>query len=110
MCRRTKAIDAIAAYCQFKQGIIYRLPQNKRVKSHIAESGYVEDQEPESEINKVQTKSASPLEDAIRSVTKDHRPLFCFIYIGQQNLTLKKRVQQFSSHRDVSKHIKRKHL
>lgn len=110
MCRRTEAIDAVAAYCQFEEGITCRLPQNKRVESHVAESGYVDDQKPESETSEVQTKSASPLENAIRSVTKDNRPLFCFICVGQQNLALKKRVQLFSSHGDVSKHIKRKHL
>ncbi|CAG8071389.1 unnamed protein product, partial [Penicillium nalgiovense] len=109
-CRRTEAIDAVAAYCQFEEGITCRLPQNKRVESHVAESGYVDDQKPESETTEVQTKSASPLENAIRSVTKDNRPLFCFICVGQQNLALKKRVQLFSSHGDVSKHIKRKHL
>ena len=108
--RRTEAINAIVAYYQFEEGIIYRLPQNKRVKRNIAESGNVDDQKPGSETTEVQTKSVSPLENAIRSVTKDHRPLFCFICVGQQNLALKKRVQQFSSHRDVSKHVKRKHL
>ncbi|CAG8036080.1 unnamed protein product [Penicillium olsonii] len=110
MCRRTEAIDAVATYCQFEEGITCRLPQNKRVESYVAESGYVDDQKPESETTEVQTKSASPLENAIRSVTKDNRPLFCFICVGQQNLALKKRVQLFSSHGDVSKHIKRKHL
>jgi hypothetical protein len=110
MCRRTEAIDAVAAYCQFEEGITCRLPQTKRVESHVAESRYVDDKKPESETTKVQTESASPLENAIRSVIKDHRPLFCFIYVGQQNLALKKRVQQFSSYGDVSKHIKRKHL
>ncbi|KAJ5185554.1 hypothetical protein N7491_006578 [Penicillium cf. griseofulvum] len=79
MYRRTEAINTIAAYCQFKEGITYRLPQNKRVESHIAESGYVNNQKPESETTK-------------------------------QNLALKKRIQLFSSHRDISKHIKRKYL
>ena len=86
------------------------MPQNKRVESNVAESGYVDDQKPGSETTKVQAESASLLENAIRSVIKGHRPLFCFICVGQKNLTLKKRVQQFSSHGDVSKHIKRKHL
>ncbi|KAJ5491671.1 hypothetical protein N7539_003238 [Penicillium diatomitis] len=65
---------------------------NKQVESYIVERGYFEDQKPESK------------------VAKDHRPLFCFICVGQENLALKKRVQRFSSHGDVSKHIKRKHL
>ncbi|CEO59611.1 hypothetical protein PMG11_04283 [Penicillium brasilianum] len=110
MCRRTEAIDAVAAYCQFEEGITCRLPQNKRVESNVAENSYVDDQKLRSETIEVNAESASPLENAIRSVTKDHRPLFCFICVGQQNLALKKRVQQFSSHGDVSKHIKRKHL
>jgi hypothetical protein len=83
---------------------------DKRVESNVAEIGYVDDQKPGSETTKVQTISASHLENAIRSVIKDHRPLFCSICVGQQNLDLKKRVQQFSSHGDVSKHIKRKLL
>jgi hypothetical protein len=110
MRRRTEAIDAVAAYCQFEEGITCRLPQNKRVESNVAESDYLDDQKPGSQTTELQAESASPLEIAIRSVTKDHRPLFCFICVGQQNLALKKRVQQFSSHGDVSKHIKRKHL
>lgn len=53
MCRRTKAIDAIAAYYQFEEGITYRLPQNKRVESNIAERGYVNNQKLGSKATKV---------------------------------------------------------
>lgn len=65
MGRRTEAIDAVVAYCQFEEGITCRLPQKKRVESHVADGDYVDDQEPESETTEVQTKSASPLENAI---------------------------------------------
>lgn len=64
----------------------------------------------ESEATEIETKSASPLENALQSVMENHRPLFCFICMGQPNLALKKRVKQFSSHGDVSKYIKRTHL
>ncbi|KAJ5449658.1 uncharacterized protein N7458_006107 [Penicillium daleae] len=63
----------------------------------VVERRYHEDQKPE-------------IENAIRSIINNHRPLFCFICVGKQNLALKKRVQQFLSYSDVSKHIKRKHL
>jgi hypothetical protein len=53
MCRRTEAIDAVAAYCQFEEGITCRLPQNKRVESHLTERGYVEDQKPKSATTEV---------------------------------------------------------
>lgn len=53
VCRRTETIDAVAAYCQFEEGITCRLPQNKGVESHVAESGYVDDQKPESEATEV---------------------------------------------------------
>jgi hypothetical protein len=59
----------------------------------MVERGYVHDQKPGNEATKAQAKSASLLENAIRSITKDYRPLFCFIYVGQQGLDLKKRVQ-----------------
>ena len=110
MCRRTEAIDAVAAYFQFEEGITCPLPQNKRVESPVAERGYLEGQKPEGEVADVKSTLASPLERAIRSVTEDHRPLFCFICVAQESLAPKKRVQQISSHGDVSKHIKRKHL
>jgi hypothetical protein len=45
MCRRTEAVDAVAAYCQFEEGITCRLPQNKRVETHLAERDDV-DQKP----------------------------------------------------------------
>jgi hypothetical protein len=41
---------------------------------------------------------------------KDHRPLFCFICLGQPNLDVPKRTQKFASHGDVTKHIRVKHL
>ena len=110
MARRTEAIDAVAGYCQFQEGDTCRLPRNKRADNRIAETK-VPDYEPlESEAMKISSQTGIPFESALRSVMKDHRPLFCFICLGQKDLDITKRVQKFSSHGDVTKHIKRKHL
>ena len=110
MRRRTEAIDAVAAYCQFEEGDTCRLPQSKRVEIPVDDHVGLDKHMVESEATEIETTSASPLENALQSVMEDHRPLFCFICVGQPNLALKKRVKQFSSHGDVSKHIKRTHL
>lgn len=54
---------------------------------------------------------------AIQSVMKDKPSekgiktfLFCFICLGQQDWDIGKRTYKFSSHGNVTKHIKRKHF
>ncbi|KAJ5678353.1 uncharacterized protein N7477_003986 [Penicillium maclennaniae] len=58
----------------------------------------------------VSSQTGIPFESALQSVIRDHRPLFCFICLGQKDLDIRKRVQKFFSYRDVTKYIKRKHL
>lgn len=110
MVRRTEAIDSVAAYCQFQEGDTCRLPQNKRVENRVVEDKVAHEQYSDTEETETNSQMGNPLDIALRSVMKDHRPLFCFICLGQSDLDLAKRVQQFSSHGDVTKHIKRKHL
>lgn len=110
MHRRTEAIDAVAVYCQFEEGETCRLPRNKRFENDVVELDGPDNHPPEDEATESNSQPDSPLEAAFRSIMKDHRPLFCFICLGQTELDMKKRVQQFASHGDVSKHIKRKHL
>ncbi|KAJ5627605.1 hypothetical protein N7490_009833 [Penicillium lividum] len=110
MARRTEAIDAVAAYCQFEEGDTCRLPRNKRTKNRMVETEVVDDKCLESGGEAVLSQPETPFESALRSVMKDHRPLFCFICLGQQALDVTKRIQKFHSHADVTKHIKRKHL
>lgn len=110
MARQTEAIDAMAAYCQFQEGDTSRLPRNKRVEDRVVESKVPDTQHSESEVMETNPQPEGPFETALRSVMKDHRPLFCFICLGQQDLDITKRVQQFASHGGFTKHIKRKHL
>lgn len=115
MARRTEAIDAVANYCRFEEGDTCRLPRNKRMEDRKPESQTFDERSLESkgEAHASQSEISqpeTPFESAFRSVMKDHRPLFCFICLGQQGLDIKKRVQKFHSHADVTKHIKRKHL
>lgn len=110
MVRRTEAIDAVAAYCQFQEGDTCRLPRNKRVRNRIAETKVCDDSPLEREAMEISFQPGTTFESALQSVMKDHRPLFCFICLGQPDLDFSQRVQKFSSHGDVTKHIKRKHL
>lgn len=110
MARRTEAIDAVAAYCQFQEGDTTRLPRNKRVAGRVVKSKVPDTQHSGSEVMETNPQPEGPFETALRSVMKDHRPLFCFICLGQRDLDITKRVQRFASHGDVTKHIKRKHL
>lgn len=108
--RRTEAIDAVAGYCQFEEGDTCRLPRNKRNGNRVAETKISNEPDTEGADLTMKSEPMTPFEDALRSVMQDHRPLFCFICVGQQGLDAQKRVQKFSSHGDVTKHIKRKHL
>ncbi|KAH2617202.1 hypothetical protein KXW54_001307 [Aspergillus fumigatus] len=113
MRRRTDAIDAIAAYCLFEEGVTCRLARDKRPTGQMVEAtkpeGYdVKDQE----TNAAESCSQSDqlLEAAIRSVMTERRPRVCFICVGQPNLDIKRRVKQFKEHGDLTKHIRRKHF
>ncbi|KAJ5100828.1 hypothetical protein N7456_006880 [Penicillium angulare] len=106
LARRTEAIDA---------GGTCRLPRNKRMEDRKSESQSFDEQSLESKcegdvFQPEICQPEMPFESALRSVMKDHRPLFCFICLGQQGLDIKKRVQKFHSYADVTKHIQRKHL
>ncbi|KAL4891366.1 hypothetical protein BDV59DRAFT_203545 [Aspergillus ambiguus] len=114
--RRTEAIDAVAAYALFEEGDTCRLPHDKRSKEP-AIAGPDEDVEEEKQLGLPSSPTDKRLVAAIQSVMKDkssekntERPLFCFICLGQQDLHVGKRTYKFSSHGDVTKHIKRKHL
>jgi hypothetical protein len=113
--RRTEAINAVATYALFEEGDTCRLPRDKHSSEEPIVTGLNHGTEPQL------TQPSSPTDEklviAIRSVMKDERsekildrPLFCFICLGQQGLDIEKRTYKFSSHGDVTKHIKRKHL
>jgi hypothetical protein len=104
MLRRTEAINAVAEYSQFQEGDTCRLPREKRPKDS-SENSQLKNETPDTI-----DQQECPLESAIRSAMKDHRPLFCFICLGQPNLDVPKRTQKFASHGDVTKHIRVKHL
>ncbi|KAJ5086714.1 hypothetical protein NUU61_008021 [Penicillium alfredii] len=110
MDRRTEAVDAVSAYCQFQEGDTCRLPRSKQLEDIFAEMEVLDNRLVESDAKESSPQPVTPLEDALQSVMKDHRPRFCFICLGQPDLDIKKRIQRFSSHGDVTKHIKRKHL
>ena len=110
MTRRTEAIDSVATYCQFQEGDSCRLPRNTRPAGSSKNIRVIDPVPRGSKVMDSVCSPETPLELALRSATKDHRPLFCFICLGQGDLDLAKRVQRFSSHGDVTKHIKTKHL
>lgn len=110
MTRRTEAIDSVAAYCQFQEGDTCRLPRNKRQEDYGKHVETHDKHQLENEVVDITCQPENPLELALRSAMKDHRPLYCFICLGQRDLDIAKRAQQFASHGDVTKHIKRKHL
>ncbi|KAJ6144084.1 hypothetical protein N7471_003537 [Penicillium samsonianum] len=110
MARRTEAIDSVAAYCQFQEGDTCRLPRNKRSEDPGKHVEVHDQRQLENEVADSARQPKTPFELALRSAMKDHRPLFCFICLGQRDLDPPKRAQKFASHGDVTKHIKRKHL
>ncbi|THC92685.1 hypothetical protein EYZ11_007824 [Aspergillus tanneri] len=115
--RRTEAIDAVAAYALFEEGDTCRLPRDKRSSTEPAATGPDHGVKGETQLTRPSSPTNDGLVSAIQSVIKDKpskkgigRPLFCFICLGQQDLDIGKRTYKFSSHGDVTKHIKRKHL
>ncbi|KAJ5253130.1 hypothetical protein N7489_003540 [Penicillium chrysogenum] len=100
--RRTEAIDL--------EGDTYRLPRNKRSEDPRKHVEVHDQRQLESEVIDSTCQPETPLEIALRSAIKDHRPLFCFICVGQPDLDPPKRAQKFASHGDVTKYIKRKYL
>lgn len=117
MARLTEAIDAVAAYARFEEGDTCRLPRDKRSATEPAATGQDDDVKGEMQSTRPSSPTNDRLVSAIQSVLKAkpsdkgiERPLFCFICLGQQDLNIGKRTYKFSSHGDVTKHIKLKHL
>ncbi|KAI2959645.1 hypothetical protein CBS147352_10781 [Aspergillus niger] len=115
--RRTEAIDAVAAYALFEEGDTCRLPRDKRSTTEPAATGLGYGVKGEMQLSRLSSPTNDRLVSAIQSVMKDkasekgiERPLLCFICLGRQDLDIEKRTYKFSSHGDVTKHIKRKHL
>ncbi|KAL1967418.1 hypothetical protein VTN77DRAFT_3203 [Rasamsonia byssochlamydoides] len=114
MLRRTKAIDAITAYCLLDEGDTCRIAHEKRRR----DSGPIDAEETEDSPKPKRESGSKPtlsqrelkLQAAVLSVSEEKRPLYCLICVGKSNLDLEKRTQTFKTHGDVTKHIKRKHL
>ncbi|KAJ6166764.1 hypothetical protein N7470_002211 [Penicillium chermesinum] len=101
--RRTETIDAVAAYTLFEE--------------EPSATGPDDDVKEEMQLTRPSSPINNRLVSAVQSIMKNKpsekgikRPLFCFICLGQQDLDFEKRTYKFSSHGDVTKHIKRKHL
>lgn len=115
--RRTEAIDAVAAYALFEESDTCCLPRDKCSTTEPAATRQDYSVKGEMQLTQPSSPTNDRLVSAIQSVMKDkpsekgiERPLFCFICLGQQDLDIEKRTYKFSSHGDVTKHIKQKHL
>jgi hypothetical protein len=101
--RRDAAIDAVAAYCRFEEG---GAPRGRKPTKNASAP-------PSPEVDP-QVMAAKAEEQALRaamlSVFKEKRPLICFVCLGRESLEFEKRVYEFASPGDLTKHFKRKHL
>ncbi|PZD23864.1 DUF3435 domain containing protein [Pyrenophora tritici-repentis] len=91
--RRSEAISAVAAYCHFEEGGMTR---NHRVGPCVNYGS------PET-VN----MDELTLKEAKEVFKKEKRPTICFICLGNEALTVRRRVYRFSSPGDLSKHFKR---
>ena len=92
MLRRTNAIDAVAEYSLFEEGITCRLPRDKRAAK------VERNDPPKFKIEVLALPPPSCQENKVKQ-KKDFRPTSCFICLDK-----------FHKHGGVTKHIKRKHL
>jgi hypothetical protein len=91
--RRSEAIGAVAAYCHFEEGGMSR---NHRV-------GPCANYGPRETVD----MDERSLKEAKEVFKKEKRPTICFICLGNEALTVKKRTYRFSSPGDLSRHFKR---
>ena len=103
LARRNAAIDAVAAYCKFEEGGSPRGRKPTKKASLLASP----DADPQVMAAKAEEQA---LRAAMLSVFEEKRPLRCFRCLGRKNLDFKKRVYEFASPGDLTKHFKRKHL
>lgn len=96
--RRNKAINAVAAHCQFQEGgpVTRGRPSTKQECPTPAKE--VDPQVAAAEAEK------QALDAAMLSVFKEKRPTVCFLCLGE------KLIKSFAKPGDLSKHFKRKHL
>ncbi|RYN85694.1 hypothetical protein AA0119_g13215 [Alternaria tenuissima] len=83
--RRSTAIERVAAYCHFEEGETSR---NHGPRETV-------------DMDEVALKRAKDV------FIKEKRPRVCFVCLGNEALTVKKRVYEFSSPGDLTKHFKR---
>jgi hypothetical protein len=101
--RRNAAIDAVAAYCKFEEGGPPRGRKPTKKTSPLPSL----DADPQVMVAKAEEQA---LKAAMLLVFKEMRPLICFICLGWKSLSFAKRVYEFASPGDLTKHFKRKHL
>jgi hypothetical protein len=101
--RRNAAIDAVAAYCKFEEG---GPPRGRKPTKH---SNPLPSLDVDPQVVAAQAEEKA-LKAAMLSVFTAKRSLICFVCLGRKDLELAKRVYEFASPGDLTKHFKRKHL
>lgn len=91
--RRSEAIRAVAAYCHFEEGGMSRHHKVGPCASYGPREAVNTDEQ--------------TLKEAKEVFNKEKRPTICFICLGNEALTTRKRAYRFSSPGDLSKHFKR---
>lgn len=94
--RRSSAIRAVAEYCQFEEGKI-----SKNRSQIIRKSTKMQEAIDLDEL---------ALETAREELTRERRPLICFMCYGNEKLAIKDRTQRFTSSGNVTRHFRNRHL
>jgi hypothetical protein len=101
--RRIVAINAVTAYCGVEEGAFFRRGRPGRPEGGDV-STTIKTKEPAS------SESEILLNQAIRSVRTDKRPIICFLCLGNPSLPISKRIFPFSSPGCLTKHFLKKYV
>jgi hypothetical protein len=104
-CRRSTAVNAVAAYCKFQEGGAVARPCKR------SSTGRASPTLAKADLQLVAAAAEKQaLSTAMLSVYQEKRPTVCFMCLGEPGLLFNKRVYSFASPGDLSKHFKQKHL
>lgn len=89
--RRIRAINAVTAYCGVEEDRTYGTRSSERAASS----------EPD------ETRPEAALDQALRAVQTEKRPLICFLCVGNLALSTKERKKKYATPGSLSRHFRR---
>jgi Protein of unknown function (DUF3435) len=101
-CRRSKAINAVTAYCRVEEGGSRRGRKPKRLDRHAGQ--------PASQDVNGEAESTVLLHSTLEHLRRAERPVACFLCYGNPKRSIYTRTKRYNRPQDLTRHFRKDHL